>query len=35
MSKRYIDGPTNQPWEVEPDATTFWVQRVGWNDRNH
>jgi len=35
MSKRYTDGPPNQPWEVEPDATTFWVQRVGWNERNH
>ena len=31
----YTEGPVDQPWEVESMQYSYWVQRVGWNERNH
>lgn len=33
MTNQYVDGPTDQPWEVEQDEAWCYVQRTGHDAR--
>lgn len=31
----YTEGPTDRAWEVDRIGERYWVQRVGWDQRNN